>query len=55
MQGVETMLQGVTPTTVTPEGDIIISFDYKNAPNSLNIEQFVDGQSITNSFTKWLF
>ena len=40
------MLKGVTPTAITPEGDIKVSFAYKPAPNSLDIQQFVDEKTI---------
>ncbi|MBO7744362.1 hypothetical protein I8J29_09165 [Paenibacillus sp. MWE-103] len=42
---IETMLQGVTPITISPKEDIVISFDYKPAPNSLIVRQYVDGKS----------
>ncbi|NBD26476.1 hypothetical protein [Paenibacillus glycinis] len=41
---VETMLRGVTPTTISPKEDIEISFEYKTAPSSLIIQQYVDGK-----------
>lgn len=44
--GGKTMLKGVTPTAVTPEAEITVSFTYKSAPNGLNIQQFSDDKTI---------
>jgi len=40
------MLKGVTPTVITPEEAINVSFAYKPAPNGLDIQQFVDEKTI---------
>jgi hypothetical protein len=44
--GGRTMLKGVTPTVITPEGDIAVSFAYKPAPKRLNIQQFLDDKTL---------
>jgi hypothetical protein len=44
--GGKAMLKGVTPTTLTPEADIKVSFAYKPAPNGLNIQQSSDDKTI---------
>lgn len=44
--GGRTMLKGVSPTVITPEGDIAVSFAYKPAPERLNIRQLVDDKPL---------
>ncbi|WP_433943044.1 hypothetical protein [Paenibacillus sp. SN-8-1] len=41
-----TLAQGKTPTVVAPGALIQISFDYKPSPNELNLQQFVDDNSV---------
>jgi len=40
--GGNTLLKGVTPTVISPEGEIAVSFAYEPAPNQLKIQQFID-------------
>lgn len=44
--GGRTMLKGKTPTVVTPEANIKISFDYKPAPTQLNVHEFKDDKTV---------
>jgi hypothetical protein len=44
--GGKTMLKGKTPTVVTPEANIKISFDYKPGPTQLNVQQFQDDKIV---------
>ncbi|MFE4709452.1 MULTISPECIES: hypothetical protein [Bacillales] len=53
--GGSTMLKEVTPTAITPEGDIKVSFAYKPAPNELYIQQFIDDKTIQIPLNKGAF
>ncbi|WP_409345208.1 hypothetical protein [Paenibacillus sp. MBLB4367] len=44
--GGKSMLEGVTPSAVTSEADIKVSFAYKPVPNELYIQQFGDDTTI---------
>ncbi|NUU62788.1 hypothetical protein [Paenibacillus agri] len=49
------MLKGITPTAITLEGDIKVSFAYKPAPNELYIQQFIDDTTIQIPLNKGSF
>ncbi|MFC3749803.1 hypothetical protein [Paenibacillus sp. GCM10012306] len=53
--GGSTMLKGVTPTAITSEGDIKVSFAYKPAPNELDVQQFIDDKTIQIPLNKGSF
>jgi hypothetical protein len=42
----KSMLRGKKPTVVAHEASIKISFDYKPGPTELNVQQFLDNNSI---------
>jgi hypothetical protein len=44
--GGKTMLEGKTPTIVTPGSNIKISFDYKPSPSQLNVQKFKNDKSV---------
>jgi hypothetical protein len=44
--GGKTMLHGKTPTVVTPEAKVQISFNYKPAPTQLSVEQFQEVETV---------
>jgi hypothetical protein len=44
--GGKTMLKGKTPTVVTSEAKIKISFDYKPEPTQLNVQHFQNDKTI---------
>jgi hypothetical protein len=44
--GGKPMLKGKTPTIVTAESNIKISFDYKPAPSQLNVQQFKNDKTV---------
>lgn len=43
--GGKSMLKGKTPTVVTPEAKMKISFDYKPGPTEINVQQFQDNKT----------
>ncbi|WP_155991448.1 hypothetical protein [Paenibacillus sp. FSL R7-277] len=44
--GGQSMVQGVTPTVIAPEGGINVAFTYKPAPGGLTVQQFVDDKEV---------
>lgn len=44
--GGKSMVEGKTPTIVTPEAKISISFEYKPAPTMVSVQEFQDDKSV---------
>ncbi|MFD2876589.1 hypothetical protein ACFTAO_12480 [Paenibacillus rhizoplanae] len=44
--GGQSMVQGVTPTVIAPEGRIDVAYTYKPAPGGLTVQQFVDDKEV---------
>lgn len=40
------MLNGETPTVVTPEAKIKVLFDYEPAPSQVGVQQYLDEQTV---------
>jgi len=49
------MLQGETPTVVTPGAKIRISFNYRPAPTQLSIQKFQDVKTVEVPFKEGYF
>lgn len=49
------MVEGKTPTVVSPESNIKVSYDYEPAPTQIIVQQFLDEQTIDVSLQDGYF